>query len=122
MTCVCVQSSQGGRGKGPGIVKTCSFHVLIKGGKRYFVTFIDNYTRFCYVYLLNSKDSTFNKDQLEYIENQHERKNKLLMSNQSGEFFFSKEFYEICEKHVTISYHIYRFRLCFACVTFTFLD
>ena len=29
---------------------------LIKGGKRYFITFIDDCTRFCYVYLLKSKD------------------------------------------------------------------
>jgi hypothetical protein len=28
---------------------------LTKGGKRYFMTFIDDYTRFCYVYLLKSK-------------------------------------------------------------------
>jgi hypothetical protein len=29
---------------------------LTKGGKRYFMTFIDDYTRFCYVYLLKTKD------------------------------------------------------------------
>ena len=27
-----------------------------RGGKKYFITFIDDYTRFCYVYLLDSKD------------------------------------------------------------------
>jgi hypothetical protein len=31
---------------------------LTKGGKRYFMTFIDDYTRFCYVYLLKTKDET----------------------------------------------------------------
>jgi hypothetical protein len=30
--------------------------VLIKGGKRYFMTLIDDSTRYCYVYLLKSKD------------------------------------------------------------------
>jgi hypothetical protein len=30
--------------------------VLIKGGKRYFMTLIDDATRFCYVYLLKTKD------------------------------------------------------------------
>jgi hypothetical protein len=30
--------------------------ILTKGGKRYFITFIDDSTRFCYVYLLKSKD------------------------------------------------------------------
>ena len=32
--------------------------VLIKGGKRYFTTLIDDATRFCYVYLLKTKDET----------------------------------------------------------------
>ena len=32
--------------------------VLTKGGKRYFMTLIDNATRFCYVYLLKSMDET----------------------------------------------------------------
>ena len=27
-----------------------------RGGKKYFLTFIDDCTRFCYVYLLNSTD------------------------------------------------------------------
>ena len=27
-----------------------------RGGKKHFITFIDDCTRFCYVYLLNSKD------------------------------------------------------------------
>jgi hypothetical protein len=30
--------------------------VLAKGGKRYFMTLIDDATRFCYVYLLKTKD------------------------------------------------------------------
>jgi hypothetical protein len=30
--------------------------VLTKGGKRYFMTLIDDCTTFCYVYLLKSKD------------------------------------------------------------------
>jgi hypothetical protein len=29
--------------------------ILTKGGKRYFLTFIDDSTRFCYVYLLKQK-------------------------------------------------------------------
>jgi hypothetical protein len=31
-------------------------NILTKGGKQYFITFIDDSTRFCYVYLLKSKD------------------------------------------------------------------
>jgi hypothetical protein len=34
--------------------------VLTKGGKRYFMTFIDDCTRFCYVYLLKTKDEALN--------------------------------------------------------------
>jgi hypothetical protein len=30
--------------------------VLIKGGKKYFMTMIDDSTSFCYIYLLKSKD------------------------------------------------------------------
>ena len=30
--------------------------VLTKGGKKYFMTLIDDSTRYCYVYLLNTKD------------------------------------------------------------------
>jgi len=29
---------------------------LTMGGKRYFITFIGDYSTFCYVYLLSSKD------------------------------------------------------------------
>ena len=32
--------------------------VLTKGGKKYFMTLIDGSTRYCYVYLLNTKDET----------------------------------------------------------------
>ena len=34
--------------------------ILIKGAKRYFLTFIDDSTHFCYVYLLKAKDEAFN--------------------------------------------------------------
>jgi len=33
--------------------------ILTKGGKRYFLTFIDDSTQFCYVYLLKTKDEAF---------------------------------------------------------------
>jgi len=32
---------------------------MIRGGMKYFVTFIDDHSRFCHVYLLKSKDETF---------------------------------------------------------------
>jgi len=33
------------------------------GGKKYFITFIDDYSKFCYVYLLHSKDEAMVKFQ-----------------------------------------------------------
>ena len=33
--------------------------VLTRGGKRYFITFIDNFCRFTYVYLMRNKDESF---------------------------------------------------------------
>jgi transposase InsO family protein len=74
--------------------------VLIKGGKRYFIILIDDATRFCYVYLLKTKD-----EKLDYfkiykaeVENQLERKIKYLRSDRSGEYF-SILFDEFCAEH-----------------------
>jgi len=33
--------------------------VLTRGGKRYFITFIDNFSRFTYVHLKRNKDESF---------------------------------------------------------------
>jgi hypothetical protein len=34
--------------------------VLIEGGQRYFMTMIDDASRYCYVYLFKSKDGALN--------------------------------------------------------------
>ena len=49
--------------------------VLTKSGKRYFMTLIDDSTRFCYVYLLKSKDEAFHHFKIykAKAENQLER-------------------------------------------------
>ena len=67
---------------------------LTKGGKRYFMTFIDDCTRFCYVYLLKSKDKTLHyfKTYKGEVENQLERKIKRLRSDLGGEYFSSDFF------------------------------
>ena len=59
---------------------------LIKGGKRYFITFTDDCTRFCYVYLLKSKYEALNyfKTYNVEVENQLERKIKRLRSDHDG--------------------------------------
>ena len=70
---------------------------LTKGGKRYFMTFIDDCTRFCYMYLLKSKDEALQyfKTYKAEVENQLERKIKRLRSDHGGEYFSSEfsEFY-----------------------------
>jgi transposase InsO family protein len=73
---------------------------LNKGGKRYFMTFIDDYTRFCYVYLLKTKDEALHyfKACKAEVENQLERKIKRLRSDRGGEYF-SSEFTEFCMEH-----------------------
>jgi transposase InsO family protein len=73
---------------------------LTKDGKRYFMTFIDNCTRFCYVYLLKTKYKSlyYFKAYKAKVENQLERKIKRLRSNRGGEYF-SSEYTEFCVKH-----------------------
>jgi len=73
---------------------------LPKGGKRYFLTFIDDSTRFCYVYLLKTKDEALHyfKTYKAEVENQLERKIKQLRSDRGGEYF-SNEFSEFCVEH-----------------------
>src|SRR5437763_9418151 len=70
--------------------------VLTKGGKRYFMKLIDDATRFCYVYLLQTKDEALDyfKIYKAEVENQLERKIKRLRSDHGGEYF-PKTFDEI---------------------------
>ena len=74
--------------------------VLTKGGKRYFMTLIDDSTRYCYVYLLKSKDEAFAffKNYKAEAENQLDRKIKRLRYDRGGEYF-SNEFDLFCAEH-----------------------
>jgi transposase InsO family protein len=74
--------------------------ILTRGGKRYFITFIDDYSRFTYVYLLRTKDEAFGKfkEFKKMVENQKERQIKVLRSDRGGEYF-SKEFSTFCEEN-----------------------
>ena len=74
--------------------------VLTKGEKRYFMILIDDATRFCYVYLLRTKDEALDyfKIYKAEVENQLERKIKRLRSDRGGEYF-PKMFDEFCEEH-----------------------
>jgi transposase InsO family protein len=64
------------------------------------MTFIDDCTRFCYVYLLKSKDEALHyfKIYKAEVENQLERKIKRLLSDCGGEYF-SNGFSEFCAEH-----------------------
>src|SRR3954468_7288217 len=74
--------------------------VLTKGGKRYFMTLIDDSTRYYYVYLLKSKDEALNyfKIYKAEAENQLDLKIKRLRSDRGGEYF-SNEFDLFCAEH-----------------------
>ena len=67
---------------------------LTKGGKRYFMTFIDDGTRFCHVYLLKSKDEVLHyfKIYKAEVENQLEKNIKRLWTD-SGREYFSNDFF-----------------------------
>ena len=74
--------------------------MLIRGGSMYFITFTDDCSRFTHVYLLKKKDETFNvfKTYKAEVENQLERKIKVLRSDKGGEYF-SNDFKLFCEGH-----------------------
>jgi hypothetical protein len=63
--------------------------VLTKGGKRHFMTLIDDASRFCYVYLLKTKDEALDYFQIykAEVENQLERKIKRLRSDRGVNSF-----------------------------------
>ena len=74
--------------------------VLTKGGKKYFMTLIDDSTRFYYVYLLNTKDEASNYFKVYKAEakNQLDRKIKRLRFDRGGEYF-SNEVDSFCAEH-----------------------
>ena len=73
---------------------------LTKDGRRYFMIFIDDCNRFCYVYLLKTKDKALHyfKVYKAKVENQLEKKIKRLRSDRGREYF-SNEFSEFCAVH-----------------------
>ncbi|GJS42867.1 retrovirus-related pol polyprotein from transposon TNT 1-94 [Tanacetum coccineum] len=59
-----------------------------KGGNKYFITFIDDCTKYCYVYLLKSKDEAIDKFVLykTKVENQLGQKIKVVQSDREGKY------------------------------------
>lgn len=79
----------------------CEFNgVLTRGGKRYFITFIDDCSRYTYVYQFANKDEAFDcfKHYKSEVENQKGKKIKCLRSDRGGEYF-SNEYDSFCEEH-----------------------
>ncbi|GKA06881.1 retrovirus-related pol polyprotein from transposon TNT 1-94 [Tanacetum coccineum] len=70
-----------------------------KGGNKYFITFIDDCTKYCYVYLLKSKDEAIDKFVLykNEVENQLGKKIKVVRSDRGGEYV--SPFAEVCAQH-----------------------
>ena len=64
-------------------------NAMSKGGKNWYITFVDDYSKYTKVYLLKYKDEA-EKMFLKYkaeVENQLERQIKRLMSNRCGEYY-----------------------------------
>ncbi|GLU19483.1 hypothetical protein SLE2022_357320 [Rubroshorea leprosula] len=68
----------------------CDMHSTLSiGGKKYYVTFIDDYSKFCYVYLLNTKDEAMEKFKVykAKVELQSETFIKCLKTDRGGEYY-----------------------------------
>ena len=62
--------------------------VQTRGSNKYFITFIDDSTKYYYVYLLKSKDEALEKFILykNEVENQLNKKIKVIRSDRGGEY------------------------------------
>ena len=61
--------------------------IQTKGGNKYFITFVNDNTKYCYVYLIRNKDKAIEKFILykNEVENQLNKKIKVLRSDRGGE-------------------------------------
>ena len=71
-----------------------------RGGKNYFITFIDDCNKYCYVYLLHNKDEALNMFKIykAEVENQLEKKIKIIRFDRGGEYE-SAAFSDFCTQH-----------------------
>nr|GEU80705.1 retrovirus-related Pol polyprotein from transposon TNT 1-94 [Tanacetum cinerariifolium] len=74
--------------------------VISIGGSRYFLLFIDDYSRMSWVYFLKNKSEAFNyfKKFKSYVEKQSGRNIKVIQTDRGGEFM-SAEFITFCEEY-----------------------
>ena len=76
---------------------------MTRGGKQFYITFIDAYSRYTRVYLLRNKDETINAF-IKYkneVENQLSKKIKRLRTDREEEYE-SNPFNYFCEDHKII--------------------
>ena len=79
----------------------CDFKTIpSRGGKNYVITFIDDCSKYCYVYLFHSKDEALNMFKIykAEVENQLEKKIKIIRSDRGGEYE-SAAFSNFCTQH-----------------------
>ena len=69
-------------------------------GEEYFILFIDDFSRMCWIGLLKHKYDAFENFQAlkDLVENESDRKIKCLRSHRGGEFTSDKLF-DFCEQH-----------------------
>ena len=84
-------------------IDICDFKfVQTIGSNIYFITFVDDNTKYCYVYLLKSKDKVIEKFVLykNEVENQLNKKIKVIRSGRGGEY--ESPFVDVCAQHGSI--------------------
>ena len=66
----------------------------------YFLTFIDDFSRMCWIYFLKNKDEAFEffKEFKEMVENESEHKIKCVRSDRGGEYS-STDFSKFCKQN-----------------------
>ena len=77
----------------------CDLNILTRNEKRYFISFVDNFSKYCYVFLIRTKYDALNKFMVykSEVENQLNKKIKIFRSDRGGEYTSSElnKFYEI---------------------------
>ena len=80
----------------------CEFEgILARGGNKYIITFIDNFSKYTTIYLLINKSDAFEKfqDFLKEVENQFGRKIKRIRSDRGHEYE-SSAFNSFVQHHI----------------------
>ena len=75
-----------------------SFDVSSFGGERYFITFMDDFSRYDYVYVLHEKSQLIDalKVFINEVERQLDRKVKIVMFDRGGEYYGKHDETEQC--------------------------